>query len=447
MQKHELEKYEPAEIVDRAVVRPVSRLFIAAPRSSLSLLTALILALLVAGCGSTGTHTSGRGTSPPESASDERTLALAEQAFRSGRDLEARSTFSTLSGPAHAPSVRGQAALGLGRIALRAGDAELAVRHLDEARSLLRRHALWPTAELLYGDAHIRLEHFQSGIDALVNVFPYLADDADRLRAAYLITRTRKALELDPIEPYHTLAHQGHFPEYDAVFARYVIDPAKVTVRKPPVRPPVVRNEPPAPFAVVGRASWKARPMRNNAVKNRKLSRITIHHTADQGSMVDLGSDDVAGYLRRLQAYFQNNKKYADLPYHYLIASDGKVYEGRPLSYQGAHAGDGPRNVENIGIALIGNFEKISPSDAQISSLRTLVSRLAKKHRIAKARIYPHCDIKETDCPGKVLEGTVRSLFGLDLPGEGPVLCEHDHGTDGSTCAEDASAASGVHAE
>ena len=268
----------------------------------------------------------------------------------------------------------------------------------------------------------------QSGIDALENAFNYLVANSDRVRAAYLISRTREILGQPASERFSTLARGAHFPEYAPVFEQYIVKeaPAPIPVI---VKAPEPKRGPPK---VVSRKTWKARPTLKNVVRNQRWSKLTIHHTADQGSMVSLGSDDTAGYLRRLQQYFQKTLKYADLPYHYLISKDGKVYEGRSMKFQGAHAGD-TANRENIGIALIGNFDSQVPPTAQLSSLKSLVSHLSKKHRISHAKIYPHCDLKETDCPGRALESLVRSLYGNAPVGIDGTLCSHGDGAEPST--------------
>ena len=394
-------------------------------RTRSSRLPALLLPLLLIGCG--GTPEKPDPSTPSRDTAS--SLTRASLALASGRTEEARLAFAPLTSPAQPTSVRGEAFLGLGRIALRTGEPELAARHLDDARALLRRNPLGPTAELLYGDAQMRLGRFQSGTTALLNAFPYLVDDRDRLRAAYLIDQTRRCLDLEPVEPYASLARGKEFPEYTDIFAPYRVDPATIEIARPPSRPRVEAPPPaaaPRTLSLVGRRDWRASPTRKNVVPNRRLTRITIHHTADQGSMVSLGSDDTEGYLRRLQSYFQKTKKYADLPYHFLIAKDGRVFEGRPIQFQGAHAG-GRSNQENIGIALIGNFERRAPSERQFAALQLLVDQLSRKHGIAKSRIYPHCDLKETDCPGAILEGRVRSLLALPPAEEGLPVCDHLH--------------------
>lgn len=351
----------------------------------------------------------------PAGAQDIVRIEGAERALETGRTEQARAGFAELTAAHHMSSIRGRAHLGLGRIALRSGDFETAVVRLGEARVLLRRDPRAATAELLHGEAAIRSKRYQSGINSLDRAFSYLSSAEDRTRAAYLIARTCE-LTGTPTPPiYADLARGARFPEYVGIFDDYVVDPDSIPRPVMP-KPPVVATKPPpvaAPgtVAVVSRKAWGAQPTRSNVNPNSRWTKITVHHTADQGAMVPLGKDNTVGYLRRLQEYFQDTKKYADLPYHFLIASDGKTYEGRSMRFQGAHAG-GAMNQQNIGVALIGNFEKHKPTLAQLNAMKSLIANLRAQHRIAPSRVYAHCDLKTTRCPGVMLEHELRALFG-----------------------------------
>lgn len=72
----------------------------------------------------------------------------------------------------------------------------------------------------------------------------------------------------------------------------------------------------------------------------------------------------------------------------------------------GAHCGGTPNNWANkygIGICLVGNFNKYSPTPQQLRSLTKLVRFLKDRYGIPKNRIYGHGQVKgaSTDCPGK----------------------------------------------
>ncbi len=398
------------------------------PRSlrSISTLPRLVLPFLIllgaAGCSHTvpeeSSHRSALAPVAP-------TIEQANSALQTGRIQEAQRLYGQLTAPGYRSGTRGLAFFALGKIALQQGDLPQAVERLDAARHLLRRHQSWALAELLYGETQIRSGQLQSGVDALKSVFPALGSQADRTRAAFLIDRTHRVISAEPTpDLYQQFARTASYPEYDVIFAKYPVRPT-TTKTEAATRAPQPTPKKSAPSKIVTRKEWRAQPTAGNAKRNSRWSKITIHHTADQSSMVTLGNGDTSEYLRRLQAYFQDVKRWADLPYHYLIAKNGQVYEGRPLAYQGAHAG-GSANRENIGIALIGDFDRVNPSREQLNSLKSLVRQLQSRHKISTARIYPHCDLRATSCPGARLKQTVRTLYGYQVdPEPSTDFCQH----------------------
>lgn len=102
--------------------------------------------------------------------------------------------------------------------------------------------------------------------------------------------------------------------------------------------------------------------------------------------------------------------------YHFIIDAKGEVWEGRPIQYQGAHAGNNNANRQNIGICLLGNFEVQKPTPAQKAALQKLLNRLMAQYSIPSSHIYTHREVKEkyglasTDCPGRYLQPYVDQL-------------------------------------
>jgi N-acetyl-anhydromuramyl-L-alanine amidase AmpD len=73
----------------------------------------------------------------------------------------------------------------------------------------------------------------------------------------------------------------------------------------------------------------------------------------------------------------------------------------------GAHCGGTPGNWANkdaVGICLVGDFSRNTPTAAQMKSLVELVRFLQRRYSIPKSRIYGHKTTpgaRITDCPGK----------------------------------------------
>jgi len=96
---------------------------------------------------------------------------------------------------------------------------------------------------------------------------------------------------------------------------------------------------------------WGGTPAIDSLAKKHSINYITLHH---QGETYPEGRDPVE-YLRALQSWSRKDKKWIDIPYHYIIDLKGKVYEGRKIDY----AGDTNTEYDPTGHALIevvGNF-------------------------------------------------------------------------------------------
>ncbi len=95
------------------------------------------------------------------------------------------------------------------------------------------------------------------------------------------------------------------------------------------------------------------------------------------------------------------NTYWPDLPYHYIIAPDGTIFEGRDVKYEPESNTNYSVNG-NIGIEMMGNFEAQRPSLAQVKSCVKLTAWLAEQYKIAPDHIRTHRDAApgQTTCPG-----------------------------------------------
>ena len=151
--------------------------------------------------------------------------------------------------------------------------------------------------------------------------------------------------------------------------------------------------------SIVSRSKWSKYRIKGNITPMGKVNKITVHHT-DDGRALSKMSD--LQFLRAMENHHRNTRKWACIGYHYIIGRDGKVYEGRPIKYQGAHASS--NNPNNIGISLIGNFSKGMPSKYQMKALEGLLYKLRKQFRVSSSSVYGHTHLGQTECPGKYLK-------------------------------------------
>jgi len=83
--------------------------------------------------------------------------------------------------------------------------------------------------------------------------------------------------------------------------------------------------------------------------------------------------------------------------YNIYIRKDGTEYELRGVENQGAHVKG--ENHRLLGIALEGNFEKESPTDAQYEALANRIKKLFEVY--GEIPVTGHYDHQNTSCPGR----------------------------------------------
>lgn len=114
------------------------------------------------------------------------------------------------------------------------------------------------------------------------------------------------------------------------------------------------------------------------------IKRVVIHHSGWRPA-------DSPNFMQ--QKTMQQG--YDDMPYHFYITGDGKVYEGRKLEFIGGHAGQSEEanrdhdlkldpDFGSIGIAVAGCFEdacveKHNYSEGQLTALKSLVDYLRQQ--------------------------------------------------------------------
>lgn len=134
----------------------------------------------------------------------------------------------------------------------------------------------------------------------------------------------------------------------------------------------------------LNRAGWRIYDQPLNEV----LRLLVVHHSA-------LPPSDGPREIQRLH---QQQRGFADVGYHYLIDAGGAIFEGRPIGVRGAHVGG--YNTGAVGVCLLGNFERIEPTQAQNASLSALATAL--HHAFDITHLAGHRDLpaQNTLCPG-----------------------------------------------
>jgi hypothetical protein len=181
----------------------------------------------------------------------------------------------------------------------------------------------------------------------------------------------------------------------------------------------------PAEAPILSRAQWKAAPAIEKRVPPIKTGKfdgksvvsenqlpvrqravyLTVHHTATPVR----ANQSIETKLRNLQKLMQGGYWIAkkqiflgDIPYHFFIAADGKIAEGRELKFAAYSNTVYKTPIEqHITIVLEGNFETHQPTDAQLSAVTGLLYTLARQHNVSLGNIGYHRRVAATTCPGK----------------------------------------------
>ncbi|MCU0342641.1 MAG: DUF1343 domain-containing protein [Ignavibacterium sp.] len=165
---------------------------------------------------------------------------------------------------------------------------------------------------------------------------------------------------------------------------------------------------------VVSRSDWGWQPL-DKILPQHSINKITIHHSGEEFAE----DKDMIQYLRNLQSWSRSEKKWIDIPYHFMIDLKGNIYEARPINYPG----DTNTDYEVTGHALIcvvGNYEVQSLSEVSLESLIKLTAFLKQKYQVQLKDIKAHKDYAETLCPGKDLykyfeDGSYISMVEAEL--------------------------------
>ena len=176
-------------------------------------------------------------------------------------------------------------------------------------------------------------------------------------------------------------------------------------VPRPPVEGPAVAAAPrpagPSFPGVLSRARWASGrpiPVRMNTML--PVRYITVHHDG----MDPFTDDDARAAAHRLDAIRRAhvNLGWGDVGYHFAVDRAGNVWEGRPLTWQGAHVKN--HNEHNIGVVALGNFDRQQPSRAQLDALRRHVCLLMSTYNVPATRLRTHQEWAPTACPGRSLQ-------------------------------------------
>lgn len=165
------------------------------------------------------------------------------------------------------------------------------------------------------------------------------------------------------------------------------------------------------PTGVIPRSAWARAGQVTSRMDlaDRPFDRITVHHDGLPGTFTNPSQNAAAARLEQIRIAHLNRagEPFGDIGYHYLIDPAGRVWQGRPIKWQGAHVRG--QNPGNLGICMLGNYNNQTPNRAQLARLNQFVAEQMRVHRVPLTRIYTHQELARTECPGNSLQSYMKS--------------------------------------
>lgn len=168
-------------------------------------------------------------------------------------------------------------------------------------------------------------------------------------------------------------------------------------------------------LTIVPRTGWNAAPPK--PYQQHVPVRLTVHH---EGTRLEV-ADDAAKKIKAIQTWGMGpDRSWVDIPYHFLIAPNGTIYEGRSVSTVGETATEYDPTGHLL-ICCLGNLDVQEVPAPQLASLVKLLAYCSRQYKVPLNTLSTHRDnSKETTCPGKNLyryfengyvRGQVQSLL------------------------------------
>lgn len=148
------------------------------------------------------------------------------------------------------------------------------------------------------------------------------------------------------------------------------------------------------PFTIVSRSEWGANSKMKGSKKLKSPVKLLIIMDTQTDSCDKL--EDCSSFLKeRQKSEYINDPKIKDIRENFLIASDGRVYEGRGFLNEGQHTYDmlsTDYNPNAIGIAFIGNYTRTPLTASQDAMIHNFIRSNVKNGKISENYILYHQD-------------------------------------------------------
>lgn len=225
-----------------------------------------------------------------------------------------------------------------------------------------------------------------------------------------------KALGYVPVNVEHSFSQN---------ISAVLITPPQAPVDMERIPVPTAVLAPGQPPNIISRAQWGAdEGIRcEGPTYGAAIRAAVVHHTAGSN---DYAPEDSASIIRSIYAYHTRTLGWCDIAYNAMVDKYGQVFEGRSggitKDVLGAHTGG--FNTDVWGVAMMGDFVDVPPTDIQLRTVGRLLGwRMNLDHvnpvgsvQLTSAggpytvfpagtpvnlpTIFSHRDVDNTECPG-----------------------------------------------
>ncbi|MBC8201955.1 MAG: N-acetylmuramoyl-L-alanine amidase [Planctomycetes bacterium] len=130
----------------------------------------------------------------------------------------------------------------------------------------------------------------------------------------------------------------------------------------------VVLPEPTKMIGAISRSTWaKGQPIPRHMNRMLPTRFITVHHDG-MSAFTSTSKSSAASRLETIRKSHlrRDGGRWGDIGYHFAIDPAGRLWQARPLAWQGAHVR--AKNEGNIGVVVLGNFERQAANRAQLAA-------------------------------------------------------------------------------
>ncbi|HEU5161582.1 MAG TPA: N-acetylmuramoyl-L-alanine amidase [Thermoanaerobaculia bacterium] len=144
-------------------------------------------------------------------------------------------------------------------------------------------------------------------------------------------------------------------------------------------------------LGIVSRTQWGCPDGQNyrGTPAYTNVTHVIVHHTAGSNTLTDWAAE-----VRNIWYYHTGSNGWDDVGYHWLIDPNGVIYEGRAGGHGVIGAHFSCRNSNTAGIALLGTFTSVAPTEAALAALTRLTGEVTARWGIAPGAFVYHAPSK-----------------------------------------------------